>query len=165
MWQSLPNEIMLKSARWARAVCTMLVAACAACGDGRPVPAAARSLAAALRRSVAESTAGAVKFDSAPSLRELLLSGAHVGHRVRVVGRCRTRPAALDRPARPNQWQLEAEGVAIFVIGAVPSDCSPPGNHAMLMVTALVAEDTLPAIGDLPPAPRRYLILINAEAQ
>lgn len=102
-----------------------------------------------------------------PSIRDVVTSRALVGQRVRVTGRC-LRPGSehsLGEPPRPShEWQLEAEGVAVFVIGPQPRGCR--GTDALpLTITALVAEDTLPAIGELPPAPRRFLVFAGEEVR
>ena len=155
----MPNDATTKGACRARAVIALLAAVCAGCARGESAPDAAHF------HDRGDGPALAVAYDSSPSLREILQSRAFVGRRVRLTGRCLDKPQTLDRPLRLNQWQLEADGVAAFVIGVVPSQCSSPRDSTVLAVTAVVAEDTLPAIGDLPPAPRRYLVLINAEAQ
>lgn len=114
----------------------------------------------------AESTPGEATRDGERSLREVLGSRALVGSRVRVTGRCLAPVGAqpLGQPPRPwNEWQLEADGVAMFVIGPMPGACLIPGQEVVLTIDALVAEDTLPAIGDLPGAPRRFLVLLRAE--
>ncbi|HSA56565.1 MAG TPA: hypothetical protein VLE53_12730 [Gemmatimonadaceae bacterium] len=95
-----------------------------------------------------------------PSIRDVVSSRALVGHRVRVTGRCLGAGSEhpLGQPPRSrHEWQLEADGVAVFVIGPQPRGCRT-GDGRKLTITALVAEDTLPAIGDLPPAPRRFLV-------
>src|SRR6187455_1635195 len=95
------------------------------------------------------------------SLRDVMASGALVGRRVRVKGRCLPRDVD-DAPAQPTQssteWQLAADGIAIFVVGALPGRCAAHGD-VTVTITAIVAEDTLPPIGDLPPSPRRFLVV------
>ena len=97
----------------------------------------------------------------AASLRDVMASGALVGRRVRVRGRCLPRDEG-DAPAQPTQssteWQLAADGIAIFVVGALPGRCAAHGD-VTVTITAIVAEDTLPPIGDLPPSPRRFLVI------
>jgi hypothetical protein len=104
--------------------------------------------------------------DTMSSLRDIVTSGALVGRRVRVTGRCAApaRAHLLGLPSRVQAtWQLEADGVAVFVTGPRPPECSVPNEMAEVTISALVAEDTLPAIGDLPPSPRRYLVQIRIE--
>ncbi|MGH7694655.1 MAG: hypothetical protein ACRENH_06725 [Gemmatimonadaceae bacterium] len=155
----VPNELIVKGVRRVRAA-SAIMAACAACGRGASARADGERWGLSM---VPESTAFVVPYDSAPGLRDVLLSGALVGRRVHVTGRCvGPRNRMLGQPPRPNPWQLEADGVAIYVVGAKPSECLAGRNH-ILSVMATVAEDTLPAIGDLPPAPRRYLKQIGVE--
>ena len=137
----------------------MLAAVCVGCNRS------SRSAddASAVSRSPSESTVDTATDANAHTLRHLLVSRAFIGRRVRVTGRCLRGPHALGQPPRPNQWQLESDGVAMFVIGNPPPECSPAARTDSLTVTALVAEDTLPAIGDLPPVPRSYLIQIEAQ--
>lgn len=91
------------------------------------------------------------------SLRDVVASGALVGRRVRVRGRC----LAMQREGKPprarDAWQLSADGVFVYVTGPLPAGCRAMGA-VMVTIVAVVAEDTLPAIGDLPPAPRRFLV-------
>lgn len=104
---------------------------------------------------------GRVTFDGTPSLRDVVASDALVGRRVRVSGRCLTpsRGSVLDlRTPVLLVWQLEADGVTVFVAGSPPPECASGKGQQQVTITALVAEDTLPAIGDLPPARRRYLL-------
>jgi hypothetical protein len=137
----------------------MLAAVCVGCN--RPAPAADE--ASAVIRIPVQSTVDTAMDAGEHTIRHLLMSRTFIGRRVRVSGRCLRGPHALGQPPRSNQWQLEADGVAMFVIGNPPPECSPGVRNDSLTVTALVAEDTLPAIGDLPPVPRSYLILIEAQ--
>ena len=91
------------------------------------------------------------------SLREVVSSGALVGRRVRVRGRCLAAQREGNPPRARDTWQLSADGVFVYVTGPLPAGCR---SLAAVMVTivAVVAEDTLPAIGDLPPSPRRFLV-------
>lgn len=101
---------------------------------------------------------------TSPSLRDIVSTRALVGSRVQVSGRCHP-PAHLTRlglpPRARNAWQLEGDGVTVFVTGPLPRGCASDRPAAVLTITALVSEDTLPPIGDLPPAPRRYLVRID----
>ena len=137
----------------------MLGVGCAGCYEAAPPAARVR----ADSQTGAESALHVSTYSNEPALRQLVLTRAYVGRRVRVSGRCLRGPHALGQPPRPNQWQLEADGVAMFVIGARPSECALAARSDTLTITALVAEDTLPAIGDLPPVPRSYLIQIDAQ--
>src|SRR5438128_862471 len=87
--------------------------------------------------------------DRLASVREILASSSLVGRRVRVAGTCLgySRPRAVGGPPRTrSDWQLEAEGVAIYVTGPVPPGCSlTDGAKESTTILALVAEDTLPA--------------------
>jgi hypothetical protein len=60
-------------------------------------------------------------------------------------------------------WQLAADGVMVYVAGPPPPGCASRHTPVTVMITALVAEDTLPAIGDLPSARRRYLVRVEPE--
>lgn len=104
--------------------------------------------------------------DVTASLSEIVASSALVGRRVRLVGRCLTqqRPFDLDRPRGVViVWQLAADGLTVFVAGPPPAGCASRHTPVTVMITALVAEDTLPSIGDLPAAPRRYLVRSEPE--
>lgn len=153
------------------ALVAVLLAGCT--GDGSTArsrsstpasPAAEAGVADTARPEPIGGTAAAL---ASASIREVVGSRTLVGQRVRVTGRC-LRPGtehALDRPPRSShEWQLEAEGVAVFVIGPQPRGCRR-GDAQPLTITALVAEDTLPAIGDLPPAPRRFLVFAGEESR
>jgi hypothetical protein len=89
-----------------------------------------------------------------------------VGRRVRVVGRCITSPhvrsLGLPRPVLVA-WQLEADGVTVLVSGAPPAGCTSADGPNTVAITALVAEDTLPALGDLPASLRRYLVRLEPD--
>lgn len=143
----------------------LVIASLAACGEGRPAPADVRPLERPLAL-VASPTLGGNPGLATPlvSVRDVVNSRALVGRRVQVMGRCLA-PASEHPLARLqnalDEWQLEAEGIAIYVIGPSPRTCST-GTEPAIVVTAVVAEDTLPPIGDLPPAPRRYLILTGS---
>jgi hypothetical protein len=96
------------------------------------------------------------------TVRELLASDADVGRTVRVAGRCAGYSTPLAEGAPPltrSDWQLEDEGVAIYVSGPLPAGCSATGgSQARSTIVAQVAQDTMPAAGDRPAAPRRYLV-------
>ena len=97
----------------------------------------------------------------AASLRDVMATNALVGRRVRVRGRCLPREGdhvPAQPPRSSGEWQLAADGIAIFVVGPVPSYCAVRGD-VVVTIIAVVAEDTLAAIGDLPPSPRRFLVV------
>lgn len=97
----------------------------------------------------------------AASLRDVMATNALVGRRVRVRGRCLPREGD-HLPAQPprssGEWQLAADGIAVFVVGPLPGHCAVRGD-VVVTIIAVVAEDTLAAIGDLPPSPRRFLVV------
>jgi len=102
--------------------------------------------------------------DTIPHVRviELLERRDWNGLLVRVRGRClgyRVPPVATGGPPRTrSDWQLEAEGVAIYVTGPLPEGCSATqGGNTELSLVARVAEDSLPALGGQPSRARRYL--------
>jgi hypothetical protein len=146
-------------------LCTFaLVLACVSCGDDRSRSARGNT---ADRERVLE-TLGArlaqviASPDRIVPLREVFASRSIVGRRVRVVGRCAPRLGLPDPPARSGEeWQLQADGLTVVVVGHRPRSCLA-AESKMLMLTVVVAEDTLAAIGDLPSTPRRYLILVAA---
>jgi hypothetical protein len=96
------------------------------------------------------------------TVRELLSSDADVGRMVRVAGRCigYSKPVAEGMPPLTrSDWQLEDGGEAIYVSGPLPSGCSATeGSTARTTIVARVAQDTMPASGDRPATPRRYLV-------
>ena len=104
--------------------------------------------------------------DATASLSEIVASSALVGRRVRLIGRCLTQqnPFELGPPRGVvTIWQFAADGVMVFVAGPPPPGCASTHTPVTVMITALVAEDTLPPIGDLPAARRRYLVRIEPE--
>jgi hypothetical protein len=100
------------------------------------------------------------------TVREVLDSGALVGQRIRVAGRCLGYGGKLAQGAPPrtrSDWQLESDGVAVYVVGALPPGCSATeGAQDTVTITATVVEDTLPALGGGPARPRRYLMRIES---
>ena len=170
----MPNDLPGRRPVWGRwagaALVAVLLTGCT--GEGAPSHAAAGTRAVASEVRGADSppavAPGAVLPSIAtPSIRDVVTSRALVGLRVRVTGRCLQpgREHALGQPPRPShEWQLEAEGVAVFVIGPQPRGCRETDLQPVT-ITALVAEDTLPAIGELPPAPRRFLVFAGEEVR
>src|SRR5690606_35167140 len=164
----VPRAAFARCRPGARPTVVLMLLLCA-CSDARsPSPAST----AAPKRAVATpapSRASAPAQVHPASPDSIVLPGdvvatrAYVGQQVRVMGRCL--PPQDSHPFGPAMggrevWQLEWEGVAVYVIGRTPDTCRT--EHARVgtvTITATVAEDTLPAIGDLPPAPRRYLVV------
>jgi hypothetical protein len=105
-------------------------------------------------------------LDATASLSEIVASSALVGRRVRLIGRCLTHQSSFE-VGQPRGvvmvWQFAADGVMVFVAGPPPPGCASRRTPVTVMITALVAEDTLPAIGDLPAARRRYLVRAEPE--
>jgi hypothetical protein len=52
----------------------------------------------------------------------------------------------------------------VFVTGTTPIGCAQR-NEKVVTVTAFVAEDTLPAIGDLPAVARRFLVRLRVDGE
>jgi len=146
----------------------LLVTRLAACDDERtPSSSAARLDTRGAEHQVTPPSNG-VAVDGLTSLRDVVMSGALVGRRVQVAGRCVTKPpaAAFAFPGVASlAWQLEADGVTVFVLGPAPSKCAFASEAREVSITALVSEDTLPPIGDLPAAPRRYLVRVEIGRQ
>ena len=139
---------------WPRAV--WIVALVTGCAGDSAIP--ARKEVPASSRRVLNELANAAPV--AVSLRDVMATSALVGRRVRVRGRCL--PHEDQLPAQPpglsTEWRLVADGIAVFVVGPLPGHCVARGD-VMVTITAMVAEDTLAAIGDLPPSPRRFLVV------
>lgn len=109
-----------------------------------------------------------VEVEVVASLREIVTTSMLVGRRVRVSGHCapRARTDVLSpSPHLQGAWLLEADGVLVFVTGPEPRGCTATGKIIALTITAIVAEDTLPPILDLPGAPRRYLVRVDHEPE
>jgi hypothetical protein len=149
-----------------------LVIACTSCGDERSRSASGNS---ADRERPTETLGARLSRLAGPReaegrlvpLREVASSPAIVGRRVRVAGHCGF-PISLRVPEPPanggEAWLLEADGTTMLVVGARPSACSEASRRStMLTLTVVVAEDTLAAIGDLPGAPRRYLLVVDTK--
>jgi hypothetical protein len=142
-----------------------LIIACCSCGDERLRSARGDTA----DRERASETFGArlaelvASPDRVVPLRDVVSSRSIVGRRVRVVGRCASPLSVPEPPARSTEaWQFEADGITVLVVGARPGACSAP-KSSLLTLSVVVAEDTLTAIGDLPAAPRRYLVLLETK--
>lgn len=85
-----------------------------------------------------------------------------VGDTVRVRGRCvgyLWTGMMGSQPISRSDWQLEGDDKSrIWVTGPFPAGCtgSTPAPEASVY-RMRIQEDTLPAMGDLPARPRRYL--------
>jgi hypothetical protein len=92
----------------------------------------------------------------------LLGSNQWNGMTVRVSGQClgyRVPPVAVGGPPRTrSDWQLAADGAAIYVTGPLPQGCSATeGSTGLIGIVATVREDSLPSLGGQPSRSRRYL--------
>ena len=96
------------------------------------------------------------------TVREVLDSNALVGRRVWITGRClgySATEAVGGPPLTRSDWQFEDGGRAIYVSGRLPEGCSSTeGSTKRTVILALVAQDTLPSLGNRPATPRRYLL-------
>ncbi len=97
------------------------------------------------------------------TVHAVLTTPSLVGRLVEVNGRCLGYATpTLAKGAPPvtrSDWQLEDKGEAIWVSGPLPAGCtSTTPAAAPGLVTATVAQDTLPGLGGQPAAPRQYLI-------
>jgi hypothetical protein len=145
--------------RVVRLVMILLTLSAPGCGGERP---------AAASTDVAAGQAPTTPVDTVPSLREIVARRALVGHLVRITGRCHTmvQPGPLGQSPRTQPaWLLESDGVMVFVTGTTPRVCVGGGGVPVVTVTAFVAEDTLPAIGDLPAVARRFLVRLRVDGE
>ena len=98
------------------------------------------------------------------TVRDLLDSDAYVGKRVQVTGRCHGYAADVavgPPPVTRSDWQLVDADASIFVTGPLPGGCSPTeGSAQRTTILALVAQDTLSALGNRAATARRYLVRI-----
>jgi hypothetical protein len=130
-------------------------------------PGCGRERSAALRDDAGDVNAPATPVDTVASLREIVGRRTLVGHLVRITGRCHdtVRRSPLGQSPRTQPaWLLESDGVMVFVTGTTPTACAER-NAAVVTVTAFVAEDTLPAIGDLPAVARRFLVRLRVDGE
>lgn len=97
------------------------------------------------------------------TVHEVLTRPSLTGRLVQVRGTClgysTPTVAAGAPPATRSDWQLEDQGEAVWVTGALPTGCSATQPAAApSTITALVAQDTLPGLGGRPGVARRFLI-------
>ena len=93
-------------------------------------------------------------------IRDIIASDRFVGSNVRVTGRCLGYGtlAVGGPPVTRSDWQLEQDGVAIYVSGERPPDCdSTRGATTFVTISARVAQDTLIGLPGQSSRPRRYL--------
>ena len=95
------------------------------------------------------------------SVRELVNGAVHVGKVVRTRGQCigYSTPVAEGSPPRTrSDWQLEDDGIAVWIVGAFPTGCTGAGGDGTIItVSGLVAEDTVVALNGRAHV-RRFLI-------
>lgn len=99
------------------------------------------------------------------TVREILAAAARAGELVRVTGSCAHSTTSFEVGAPPvsaGDWLLRSGDVAVFVSGPAPAGCPPDGaGKDPVTILARVVEDTLPIIGTMPAAPRRYLVRLD----
>ncbi|HKA58319.1 MAG TPA: hypothetical protein VKD28_06870 [Gemmatimonadales bacterium] len=102
------------------------------------------------------------KPDTSVTVAEIAASGALVGKRVRVTGKCMgySTPLAVGPPPRTrSDWQLADGSMAIYVVGTFPPGCSPTtGSSEPVTIIGVVTEDTIPARLGGPARPRRFMV-------
>ncbi|MEO8138134.1 MAG: hypothetical protein ABI742_00750 [Gemmatimonadota bacterium] len=97
------------------------------------------------------------------TVHAVLTTPSLTGRMVEVNGRCLGYSAPTIAKGSPpltrSDWQLEDQGEAIWVSGPLPAGCtSTTPASAPGLVTATVAQDTLPGLGGQSAAPRQYLV-------
>ncbi|MEO8636821.1 MAG: hypothetical protein ABI587_16215 [Gemmatimonadales bacterium] len=97
------------------------------------------------------------------TVHEVLTKPALVGRILNVTGRCLGYSAPFlakgPSPLTRSDWQLEDQGEAVWVSGAMPTGCSATQPAVSpSTISALVAQDTLPILGGNGPSPRQYLV-------
>jgi hypothetical protein len=103
--------------------------------------------------------AGPVPADTLQTVtvRQVLTQPALVGETVLVKGRCLGEDAPTVawgiRPFSGHIWQIEDDGLALWVMGHMPQECSGETT----VITAVVALDTLPKLSP-PRYVRQYLV-------
>jgi hypothetical protein len=99
------------------------------------------------------------------TVRDLLESHEFVGKTVQVEGKCLGYGKIVAQGGPPltrSDWQLEDDGVAIYVSGPLPAGCSATeGSTVRKVIVAYVAEDTLRGLGGQSNTARRYLVSLN----
>jgi hypothetical protein len=102
--------------------------------------------------------------DQSTTIRDVLGGDVTVGQQVSVTGRCLPRSALRavgGPPVTLSDWQLGEGNIAIYVTGSRPGGCSAmEGSTGPITIEAVVAQDTLPALGNRPATPRRYLVRV-----
>jgi hypothetical protein len=96
------------------------------------------------------------------TVANLLETSELVGETVRVKGRCLGYGSDLvigTPPRTRSDWVLEDNGKAIYVTGPFPPGCSglEPGKEPVV-ITGVVAVDTLTSLADGSKTPRYFLI-------
>ena len=97
------------------------------------------------------------------TVHAVLTTPSLTGRTVEVNGRCLGYSAPTIAKGSPpltrSDWQLEDQGEAIWVSGPLPAGCtSTTPASAPGLVTANVAQDTLPGLGGQSATPRQYLV-------
>lgn len=106
---------------------------------------------------------GSVPAPAKVSVHDVLTMPALVGKAVEVNGRCLgysvPTVAKGSPPVTRSDWQLEDHGEAVWVNGPMPQGCSAtaPAESAST-ISALVAQDSMPALGGQTPVLRQYLV-------
>jgi hypothetical protein len=121
-----------------------------------------------LNEGVTDGKAPSTPVDTVASLRAIVAGRSLVGHLVTITGRCHDmgQHGALGQSPRTQPaWLLESDGVMVFVTGTTPQVCAGRRGVPTVTVTAFVAEDTLPAIGDLPAVARRFLVRLRVNGE
>lgn len=107
---------------------------------------------------------GSVPAPGKVSVHDVLTTPSLVGKAVDVTGRCLgysvPTVAKGSPPVTRSDWQLEDQGEAVWVSGPMPRGCSPtaPAESAST-ISALVAQDTMTALGGAQPVLRQYLVV------
>lgn len=97
------------------------------------------------------------------SVHDVLTRPALTGKAVEVTGRCLGYSvptlAKGSPPVTRSDWQLEDQGEAVWVNGPLPDGCTAttPAESAST-IAAMVAQDTMVALGGQERALRQYLV-------
>jgi hypothetical protein len=106
---------------------------------------------------------GSVPVPEKVSVHDVLTRPSLTGKAVEVTGRCLgysvPTVAKGSPPVTRSDWQLEDQGEAVWVNGEMPAGCSAttPAESAST-IAAMVAQDTMPSLGEQKPALRQYLV-------